>query len=851
MVTYISSANADKYNLLFDKASKALIANPPAENSENFTDDFAITTLNEYFAYLEDLVKVSDDEDISRFFVRLPLDEDFFEIDANSRTIKVPSGSFGRYGVGVQGDELAEVVYFTIDRFFDSTDLANNDINIVIQWEAKNENRETIAGISQHFGKDIETIPGKIIFGWPISHELTAAAGNIKFAVRFYQLGEDSSEDTHQLVYSFSTLPAEVSINASLNYDVINKTVKEIDHGKVITSRIRRNGVYDAGAPIPGTPVVTVPLYVVSPEGNELVKIVDLPVGEDSVVKLAICARNADIGAISYDWKKFAYDPTSGGYESTSSSLTSKIEYQEVPTTEELSENQEYYTVQFDDEDRVVTATLVSRDRIANIEVDSNAFLENGTEIHLYKKMSVASVNTVGEYSVDVIASTSVNTTPRKMPSDERIRIPGPMKPVINLPEESADISVTEEDRTVHAIANNGTIVLTAPAVPGESDRPASEVGEDPQVILTYNWKKLDSDGTASNVITTAVESDFTVAVLPSAQLPEDPEWLENAEEDGVLGAKGQFNQEHITLLQNGNIVTIYANDTLKFFNSTNPAQGEHQWIALDIDTKQDHLAGCTWGSDNNPENAYTFVDEDENDLGVANGHILFWFKADEAPVSRYVNGIELRFRVLTEAPVNTTYSVNGNEITIIGLPEEGLDNSYVCEVTATRNKKSTTETSGEYRVTNSPEAPVLSYNGAPVDLVIHQIPKKRKGIYQTLSFATAEPALSDGITYLWMHAVIDDDEDYDDLNEIKAQIDLDGALAAILGNTAFPGTKDIICDSDVARYENGDIVFGTDYGSSSYQLKEEDGGIYYCIVINELNNNKAASVGPFFNVTT
>lgn len=865
MVTYISSANADKYNLLFDKASKALIANPPADNPENFSDDFAITTLNEYFAYLEDLVKVSDDEDISRFFVRLPLDEDFFVIDANSRTIKVPSSSFGRYGVGVQGDELAEVVYFTIDRFFDSTDLANDDINIIIQWEARDENKELVAGISQHFGKDIETIPGKIIFGWPISHELTASPGNIKFAVRFYQLGENSDENVRQLLYSFSTLPAEVSINASLNYDLINKTVKEIDHGKIITSRIRNNGINDPGAPIPSEPIVTVPLYVVSPEGNELVKIVDLPVGDDSVVKLAISARNADIGAISYDWKKFAYDRTSGGYESTGTTLPSEIEYQEVPATEELILDQEYYTVQFDNENRVVTATLVSRERVDNIGISSKVitvetddeeepetisvpiFVENGAEIHLYKKTSIAYVNTVGEYAVDVKARTSANSTIRKMPVDERIRIPGPMKPIINLPEETENISVTEEDRGVHAIADSGSIVLTAPAVPGESDRPASEVGEDPQIVLSYNWKQV-SDGVATDVI--AVAPVMPVAVLPASQLPDDPQWQENASENGALGAKGIFNQEHVRVIQNGTRVTIYPDAELKAFYSTDPnqADAEHQWLALDIDTGLDHLEGTTWSD------SYTFTAADENELGVADGHIVFWIKLDEvldsAAISRKINDTTLTFVARSSAPANITYDIRNNEITILGLPEAGLDNSYICEVTATRNKESTVETSGEYRVTNSPEAPVLSYNNAPVDRVIHQIPKKRKGIYQTLSFVTEEPALSDSITYLWMHGVVDDDADYDDYNEVKAQIDLDGALAAILGDTALPGTKDIICDPDVAHYEDNEIVFGTSYGSGSYQLKEEDGGIYYCIVINELNNNKAASVGPFFFVS-
>lgn len=842
MVTYISSANADKYNLLFDKASKALIENPPENREAEFSEDFAITTLNEYFAYLEDLVKISDNEDISRFFVRLPLDEDFFEIDANSRTIKVPNSSFGRYGVGVQGDELAEVVYFTIDRYFDSTDLASDDLNIVIQWEAKDLNKNVIAGISQHFGKDIETIPGKIIFGWPISHELTEAAGNIKFAVRFYQLGESDENGARQLVYSFSTLPAEVTINASLNYDLINHSVKEIDHGKVITNRIKNVGIYDPSASIPGEPIITVPLYVMSPEGNGLVKIVDLPVGENSVVKLAISARNNDIGNISYDWKKFSYDSTSGSYESDSVNISSvTFEYEEVPISEPLSDNMEYYTITVKD-GNIVTSTLVSRDRIANIEIDGDNFIEGGAIIHLYKKLSVASVNTVGEYSVDVKARTSVNTTVRKMGREERIRIPGPLKPTINLPEESENISVTVEDKTVHAITNNGSITLKATAEPGEKDRPASEVGEDPQVTLSYNWKKIANDGTVSNVI--AVEPIMPVAVLPASQLPDDPEWLENASENGALGAKGIFNQEHINVIQNGTIVTIYPDAELKSFNSTNPEQGTHQWIALDIDTEQDHLAGVVWNE------SYTFEEEDENELGVADGHILFWFKADEAPMTRKVNDTTLTFRVSMAAPSSAQYSINGNEMTIVGLAEEGLDNSYFCEVTATRNKVSTTENSGNYRVTNSPEAPVLSYANAPVDKVIHAIDKQDfRGNYRTLSFNLEEPALSDGITYLWMHAVINDEADYDDYSQIKAQIDLDGALAGILGNTEFPGDKDVICDADVATYSNGEIVFGESSGSRSYQLGPEDDGIYYCIVINELNNNKAASVGPFFNV--
>jgi hypothetical protein len=48
----------------------------------------------------------------------MPLDEPLFEIDANSRSIAVPS-EFSRNGVGVKGDHQAETLYFRVDRYFD------------------------------------------------------------------------------------------------------------------------------------------------------------------------------------------------------------------------------------------------------------------------------------------------------------------------------------------------------------------------------------------------------------------------------------------------------------------------------------------------------------------------------------------------------------------------------------------------------------------------------------------------------------------------------------------------------------------------------------------------------------
>lgn len=80
-------------------------------------------TLDQYLSRLSELYARSPR------FVRLPLyedgheDEEIFEIDANARTITVPR-SFASNGVGVVSDELAETLWFRINRYFDLKDFA-------------------------------------------------------------------------------------------------------------------------------------------------------------------------------------------------------------------------------------------------------------------------------------------------------------------------------------------------------------------------------------------------------------------------------------------------------------------------------------------------------------------------------------------------------------------------------------------------------------------------------------------------------------------------------------------------------------------------------------------------------
>ena len=123
MITYINSNNAKKYSRLFKDAEDALVQkwlaegkNP--EDNDHFgkivTDEETgekyysngISSLNTYFSWINDLLNISelpvtDEEgeiipgeyvefDGMRFSM-LPVDEEVFTIDANTRKITVPS----------------------------------------------------------------------------------------------------------------------------------------------------------------------------------------------------------------------------------------------------------------------------------------------------------------------------------------------------------------------------------------------------------------------------------------------------------------------------------------------------------------------------------------------------------------------------------------------------------------------------------------------------------------------------------------------------------------------------------------------------------------------------------------
>lgn len=200
MITKVTKDSFKLYRELFNKAEVYLNGKAAFEKGydpEDPGDYRAINSLDEYFSYLEELtVGESADGDSSNkyhLFKILPLNEPTFDIDANTRDITVPD-VFKKNGVGVQGDQLAETLFFTIDRYFETIDLYRDDIQGIIQWETAAKGKQFETGYSPIAFKDVTIVKDKMVFGWFLNNIITSNPGSVKFSVRFFSTIEETDD---------------------------------------------------------------------------------------------------------------------------------------------------------------------------------------------------------------------------------------------------------------------------------------------------------------------------------------------------------------------------------------------------------------------------------------------------------------------------------------------------------------------------------------------------------------------------------------------------------------------------------------------------------------------------------
>lgn len=287
----VSQQNTD-YTMLFTEAYEYLRDLDKGyvdENKERFG------SLAEYYYHMADFFETQKYK-----YVMLPIDEEPFKIDLNTRAIEIPQ-SFAKCA-SVQSDQLAETIIFVADRYFDYMDLATT--NIYVQWTIP-ENRklgtEAYNGATEIEMIDLESLPGKIKFAWPLNEKITAVPGVVKFSVRFFRLNKDSSNE-YKLAYSLNTIEKEIVIKEALQPELNRKNIENPISDNLFKNAIVDNLYSDEGVIPPLKPTYEEPGSNITADTMidvNGVKVVSL---SDNTITLRAQAIVADAGDITYKW---------------------------------------------------------------------------------------------------------------------------------------------------------------------------------------------------------------------------------------------------------------------------------------------------------------------------------------------------------------------------------------------------------------------------------------------------------------------------------------------------------------------------------------------------------------------
>ncbi len=398
---------------------------------------------------------------IGRKYTILPLDEEVFDINANSRIITVPN-AFKTNGISVQGDQIAEIVYFRIDRFFDATDL--NEMDIFIQWEAPNGDK----GLSVEWVRDIESQPGKIIFGWPLSLDITESHGTVKFSVRFYKTGKNDKNE-NILTYSFSTLTATAVIKPAQDFDVLSNDYQVCDNSALIAQRFTNSQVV-------GGDKATEPKFFV----NLLPQEYDL--NEDGEYTFAVHAYSTDAGLISYEW--YEGNGQDKAHQDETVAIPSSIEYR--LTEDRSAVKGKVYYVEDEKGDFVPESSEIADDLLDP---------ESPNYVRFYEKFSVCTVDKVGSYYAKATNRLFFNTAAT---NSVTAVVPAPVAPVT-----SNILDENEQVRKSIILKEDGT------SEPVEVHVNASKSTE--KGVLSYQWKKASEGSAVSVAIPDATEDSYII----------------------------------------------------------------------------------------------------------------------------------------------------------------------------------------------------------------------------------------------------------------------------------------------------------------------------------------------------
>lgn len=242
MKVVISDAKKTDYESLFSQLH------------DMYPEAGTVDSLPTYYRAINALVS-NGTHPLNKFF-RLPLEEPYFEVDMDTRTITVPS-EFTNYGLGVSGDANAEMVFFQVPRFYDNVDLyalvqETGASGCWVQWQntvsKQSGNSKVIFTDAAEADVLIDknnpalgTVKTEIMYlGWLITEDMTVSAGSLEFSLRFFKT------ENGKITYSISTQKASCPIKTTLNLDVLDASAEDMTD--IVYTRPLYSGVINSMA---------------------------------------------------------------------------------------------------------------------------------------------------------------------------------------------------------------------------------------------------------------------------------------------------------------------------------------------------------------------------------------------------------------------------------------------------------------------------------------------------------------------------------------------------------------------------------------------------------------------------
>ena len=382
--------------------------------------------------------------------------------------IEVPE-DFRRNGIGVVGDQVAEILYFKVARYFDRTDLGAESVSILFEWNLSNDLKNPDPYILPNYLKDIESEPGYIIFGCPINDRITKTSGTKEVSVKFIK-GVIEDDMVKSIEYSLNTIPVRVAINNGLNLFqsvAIDRSVNDL-----INSRFQNSEASSAQ--------VQEPVILLTNINQSVAYLKELDKDSKGKPMLYISAASPNAGSIEY----FLYK--------NNEKLETIPGEEYIITLDEKKDIRKSYYIKNDEENRY--------DKVSDPDFSKKE------EHPIYEKIYTFNFddNAAGEYKIQVVNKVGYDSdgegTKDKVYQrsiyTKTIKIPYPSIPSIS---PSADDEMTQKIYEQNEEKEFIDMVLS----------PIYEVANDElskDAYLTYKWYKNEEEVPNSNTASLTVK---------------------------------------------------------------------------------------------------------------------------------------------------------------------------------------------------------------------------------------------------------------------------------------------------------------------------------------------------------